>query len=356
MQICLFRAFPDSYRQSMRIYADQLLARVGPLLNGTERMYACELPGAHLAPRWRRHWDQYVRYQRYTRSVHGDVNHVIDPGYGHLVWSLPQGRTIATFHDAAVARLGGISAGMRLSFRRNLSAIRRAARVVACSLAARNDFLTLVDYPEDRVSVVPLGLDPAFQVLADREALRHQNGVTRPAVLHVGHTQPNMNVETALRAFATLVARHQVDAQFLKAGNPFTGEQERLIDRLGLRSRVLHFGLVPMARLRDLYNCADALWYPVLCPGFGLPPLEAMACGTPVICSNGGSLPEVAGGAAVMIDPLDDEALARETAALLGDAMTYARVRAAGLARARQYDWNRTAREMLAIYREVGHA
>jgi glycosyltransferase involved in cell wall biosynthesis len=353
MEICLFRAFPDSYRQSMRIYADQLLARIRPLLNEDERMSACELASAHVSPRWRRYWDQYFRYQWYSRFVYGDVNHVIDPGYGHLVLTLPSRRSVVTFHDASVVKLKGISTAMRLNLRRNLSAIRRAAFVITSSRAAREDFLALVDYPEDRVKVVPLGVDSFFGVAGNRDELRRQSGVTRPAILHVGHTQANMNVESALRALRTLMDRHSVDAQFLKVGGAFTPEQHQLIADLNLLERVTHFGRVSRERLRDLYNCADVLWYPAQCPGFGLPPLEAMACGTPVICSNAGSLPEVAGDAAVMVDPADIEGLARETATLWADQARFDRVRSAGLVRAAQFDWDRTARETLAVYRAV---
>ena len=356
MIITLFRPFPDPYRKSMHIYADQLRRGVAALAGPGDELRECALPGARLAPPWARHWDQYVRYQRYARGRATDVNHIVDHGYGHLANSLPPERTVVTFHDAIVTKVPGVSLRTKLSLRHSLRAMRRVARVVAVSRASRDDFLALVDYPPERAIVVYQGIDPAFRPPADREALRSKLGFTRPVILHVGHTQPYMNLPRVVGALGALVRTLGVDAELVKVGGALTADQRALVDRLNLSDRVRMIGPVPLERLVDLYGAADALIYPPLYAGFGLPPLEAMACGTPVVCSNRGSLPEVVGDAAVVCDPEDETGMAQALARLLTDREAREARRALGLARAAQFSWDATARAMLQVYREVGRA
>ena len=356
MIITLFRAFPDPYRKSMHIYADQLRRGVAALARPGEEVRECALPGARLAPPWARYWDQYVRYQRHARAHATDVNHIVDHGYGHLASSLPPERTVVTFHDAIVVKVPGVSQRTKLSLRHSLRAVRHVARVVAASRASRDDFLALVDYPPARVVIVHLGVDAAFRPPPDRETLRRELGFTRPVILHVGHTQPYMNLPRVVGALGALVRTLGVDAELVKVGGALTVEQRALVDRLGLGDRVRELGSVPLERLVDLYGAADALIYPPLYAGFGLPPLEAMACGTPVVCSNRGSLPEVVGDAAAVCDPDDETGMAQALARLLTDRQAREQSRALGLARAAQFSWDATARGMLQLYREIGPA
>ncbi len=353
MRVRLFRAFADPYRASMQIYADQLLRGVRPLLADGEAIDAWALDGARLRPAAVRYWDQYVRYQRAARAQAADVNHVVDHGYAHLLASLPAGRSVVTFHDAVGARVAGVPARTRLALSLGLRAIRRAARVIADSEAARRDLLALVDYPPERVRVVHLGIDPTFEPTADGAERRRRYALRDGYVLHVGHTQPYMNVEAALGSLACLVRECGVDARLVKVGTPFTAGQRALIERLDLPGRVAHLGRVPLADLPAIYGGAGVLLYPARHAGFGLPPLEAMACGTPVVASDRGALPEILGDAALMADPEDHRAIARHAARLLTDPALRERHRQRGLAQARRYDWARTAAETLALYREV---
>jgi glycosyltransferase involved in cell wall biosynthesis len=354
MIVTLFRAFPDPYRKSMQIYADQLRRGVAALVGPGEQIRECALPAARLAPRWARYWDQYVRYQRLAREQASDVNHIVDHGYGHLATSLPPARTVVTFHDAIVVKVPGIGLRTRLSLSHSLRAMRGAARIVTDSAQSRADLLEILVYPPDRAHVVYPGIAPAFRPPVDREALRRTLGFARPTILHVGHTQPYMNLPRVLGALDALVRRSGVDAEFVKVGGGLTDEQRRLVERHGLSDRVKEVGPVPLDRLVDLCGAADVLIYPPLYAGFGLPPLEAMACGTPVVCSNRGSLPEVVGEAAELCDAEDEAALARALATLLTDTRAREKRRALGLARAAQFSWDATARAMLQVYREVG--
>lgn len=354
MTVALFRAFPDPFRTSMAIYADQLVRGLRARL-GEAEVREIELGDARLAPGWARHWDQYVRYQRLAGRVEADVCHVLDHGYGHLAYRLPPERTVVTFHDAVVLKLADVSWRTRTSLRYSLGAITRVARVIADSFAARDDFLAHTGYPAERVAVVYPGVGGAFRPPADRAADRCALGFERLTVLHVGHTLPYMNLARIVGAFGRLVHDHGVDAVLVKVGS-LSPAQQAQVARLGLTDRVRTLGRVPFADLPRVYGAADVLLYAPLHAGFGLPPLEAMACGTPVVCSDRGSLPEVTGGAALLADAEDEAALAAGVARVLADPAQHAALRERGLARAARFTWAATADGVLDVYRGLARA
>ena len=355
MRVALFRAFPDPFRKSMAIYADQLSRGLTARLGASGAVREISLGGARLAPGWARHWDQYVRYQRLAGRVDADVCHIVDHGYGHLAYRLPADRTVITFHDAVVVRVPHVGWRTRLSLRYSLRAIRRVARVVTDSMAARADFLALVDYPAAHASVVYPGIDPAFRPPADRQADRRALGFDRPTVLHVGHTLPYMNLPRVIGAFDRLVRRHGVDARLVKVGD-LTAEQRALVDRLRLAGRVVTLGRLPFADLPRVYGAADVLLYVPLYAGFGLPPLQAMACGTPVVCSDRGALPEVVGDAAAFAGAEDEDAMAERLAEVMTDPSAAEVRRARGLARAARFTWDATVDGVLAVYQDLARA
>ena len=161
-------------------------------------------------------------------------------------------------------------------------------------------------------------------------------------------------MERALQAFAIIEDRFP-SVRFVLAG-PRTWKQtpvEDLVQVLGIGEKVLLTGPLTDIDLPALYSGADLFVFPSLCEGFGLPPLEAMACGTPVVCSDATSLPEVVGDAALTVDPYNVEALAEAMCRVLGERDLASALRARGLERAQQFTWRRTARETLGVYRQV---
>jgi glycosyltransferase involved in cell wall biosynthesis len=360
MRITIYRAFPDLYRKSMEIYADKISAGLRAILGDGDAILDYLPVRARLQPWLARLWDQYVGYQIAAGRAQGDVNHVIDHSFGHLVYSLDARKTVVTFHDATVFKSAdgsingnGISKKTMLSLRYSLAAVQKAAAVIADSELSRKDFIHLTACAPEKVHVVYPGVDPSFRALENREALKARYGLKGRHILHVGHNLFYMNIEGVFRALHDLVYRLGVDVKLLKVGLPFTDAQNKLVSDLGLRDRIVYLGRVAAEDLPAIYNCADVLLYPVLYTGFGLPPLEAMACGTPVVCSNRGSLPEVVGDAALMSDPEDHQQMAAHIAALLTDHGLRDAYRAKGLQQARRYSWDETARKILAIYRQV---
>lgn len=369
MRVCLFHTIPGEGRTSSEVYARALAS-------GLQRTMKNETEVSHWEPvgRWRRasgrvrplarlagYIDRYVSYQWNVRGQDADVNHIVDQGYGHLAFSLDPRRTVVTFHDAVLLKLQArelptaaypwfTMRGHSLS----LAAIRRAARVITCSESSRDDLLRLAGYPPDRVRMVPHAVAERFRPRVEPPSDTCQAPSNRPArILHVGHCGSYKNIEGILRSLPSLVRRLGPQVVFVKVGGPFTQSQLALIARLGIEKRVQHLGTVPAADLPGVYADADILLMPSLYEGFGLPALEAMACGTPVIVSNQGSLPEVVGDAGVLVEPTDIEQIADAAERLLTDAHLRADLRKRGLDRARTFTWERTARETLAVYREV---
>lgn len=353
MKIVIFRAFRDPYRTSMTLYADALERRVAPWLTSGEQIRTEELPGARIHGGWARYWDQYVRYQRFAARHAGDVNHIVDHGYGHLVRSLRPERTIVTFHDAVVMKVPGVSWRTRRSFDYSLRSMRRAAAVVCPSQTSREELRNYLDLPDDRVHVVPWGIDEAFRPAADRQKARRRLGLSGDIVLMVGHTQGYMNVERMIRAFGQLVTQQGSDATLVKVGLPFSPDQMRLIAELELGDRIRMVGRVPFADLPTYYHAADALLYAPLLAGFGLPPLEAMACGTPVVASNRGAIPEVVGDGGILVDAEDDKAMADALGEILSQPQKRRRLMERGFERAARFEWSQASRQMVELYRSV---
>jgi glycosyltransferase involved in cell wall biosynthesis len=304
-----------------------------------------------------RYAQRYLAYQWSVRDGEGTIDHIVDHGYGHLAFSLDGRRTVVTVHDTILLKLAaGELPGPRprwtiLGHRVSLRGIGRVARVLTDSEATRQDFLRFTGSDPARVVTVPLGISPHFQPGpdADRDAAG-----TRPLrILHVGHTGFYKNIEGILRALPPINRTVGRPVVFVKAGTPFTAKQQQLIGELGIGSQVEHLGMVPEAQLPEVYREADLLLMPSWHEGFGLPALEAMACGTPVVVSDRGSLPEVVGEAGLIVNPQDDVQLVYGVVRALTDGRLRAELRQRGLDRARSFTWERTARQTLAQYRAI---
>jgi len=241
----------------------------------------------------------------------------------------------------------------RRVFRRALRGIERLDRVIAVSAHVQRQLVDVLRLRKDAVDVIPEGVDMALFSPGSKAEARRTLGWDPDArvVLHLAGDEPRKNLQGALRAFAKL---RDASALFVHLGKS-SRETRRLIADLRLGDRVqLHEGCVPDEELVLHYRAADAFCYPSFEEGFGLPVLEAMACGTPVLCADTGSLPEVAGGAALLVDPDDHDALAQGLARILEDDRTARRLAAAGLQRAQEFSWRVCAAKTLESYRKAG--
>lgn len=241
------------------------------------------------------------------------------------------------------------------------AAARRAKTLIADSQCTKRDIVEHLRVPAERVQVIYLAADERFRPVADAGALaaiRRQYGLADRFLLYLGGLDRRKGVDLLLRALASLKAQGVRGLQLaiggeLRPPSPLFPDLPRLAQGLGLKDEVVFLGLVPEEDKLLLYNAAAALVYPSLYEGFGLPPLEAMACGVPVVCSSAASLPEVVGDAALLVKPGCEEGLAAALERLWGDPSLQEELRERGLARARHFSWRRTAEQTLGVYRQA---
>jgi glycosyltransferase involved in cell wall biosynthesis len=239
-------------------------------------------------------------------------------------------------------------------------AAKRADMVLTDSQASKWDIVHLLDIPSERVRVIYLAADDIYQPVLDNHrltAIRQKYGLPESYLLYLGGFDQRKNVLTLLKAFALLVKDPRaflgIAGRLPQKGSDFFPDPRPIVQELGIEERVVFTGWVPEEDKPALYRGARALVFPSLYEGFGLPPLEALACGTPVIASNRGSLPEIVGDGGLLLEPDDVEGLAAAMQKLLNDDTLREDLREKGLAHAAKFSWEKTARETLAVYREV---
>lgn len=270
-------------------------------------------------------------------------------------------RVVLTVHDLAFRRFPSSAPARTLAWLAGLEpALRAAAAVIAPSEATRDDLAELYAVDPAAVAVIPHGVDPAFRPPepGDVEAVRRRLGIAGPYLLFVGGIEPRKNLPAILRAFARLPDPPAlVVAGSGVAWNP-EGRQGleralRALPEAAARS-VVRAGYVPPEVVPVLMGGALALVCTTRYEGFGLPALEAMACGTPVLASSSGALAEVVGEAGLLVDPTDEAAIADGMDRLRGDERLREELRARGRERARGFTWERTARRTAEVLRRVG--
>ncbi|MBN1261354.1 MAG: glycosyltransferase family 4 protein [Anaerolineae bacterium] len=240
-----------------------------------------------------------------------------------------------------------------------LRALRRARALIAISAYTKQTLIEALDYPEAHIHVVHRAVDrEVFKPLTVTGTFKQQYGLRKDEryVLYVGSEDPRKNLATLIEAFAR-VSRQLPQARLLKAGAPhFEAERKRLeqqVAHLNLEDRVRFLEHVPDEDLPLLYNAVDVFVLPSFYEGFGLPALEAMSCGTPLVAANRASLPEVVGQGGALVAPDDPEAMAEALHPLLEDPAHQAAAREAALAQAARFSLERQAAETLAVYEEV---
>ncbi len=362
--VLLLRDVPEHGLLSMERFADEL--QRGFENDRRVRMRSTTLhESARAARLGLRRADSYatrfVRYPLAAARQSADVYHIVDHGYGHLAALLPRERTITSCHDLMLLKAqegvaGFVPGHVALArFRWSTSYLKSVARVVTCSEATKRDLVRLRGVAPDRISVVPYGVSAAFRAMYEetRAALKAQIAPGREHLLmHVSTGDQYKNVEGTLRVLAAL-RRSGMDVALVRAGIPLRAEGRALATKLGIADRVVECGRVSDARLVELYNAADVLLFPSFYEGYGWPPLEAMACGTPVVTSDCPSLLEVCGDAALSAPARDTAALASAVRAILDSRDLASSLRTRGLERARRFTWNKTIAGFAEAYASV---
>jgi alpha-1,3-rhamnosyl/mannosyltransferase len=271
---------------------------------------------------------------------------------------LPRGKAVVTIHDIIHLlypqflpnRLAHFYA--RFMIRRALD---RANRIITVSYNTKRDLLEHFGVAGDRVEVIYNGVSPAFHPdipESERQRVEARYGLVRPYLLFLGGEKPHKNVQNVLRAFAQARRQQGLPHELVLAG-PLpkdVARLEALVAALDLARSVKRPGIVEDADLPGLYAGADAFLYPTLYEGFGLPVIEAMSCGVPVLTSSNSALREIAGGFAYLVDPMDVDAIAHGIGVLTGDAKVRADLTELGKKRALDFSWDKAAAKTLEVY------
>lgn len=329
------------------LYSNRPLGALEPELSGARQIIS-RLPSKRLV------WMQFLLPAQIRRSQ-PDLCHF--PNAMAPIWQPKP--FILTIHDASLFLFSHYHPRTRLmSIRLTLPFLaRRAAAIICVSHHARTELTRILNLDPERVHVVYEAAPATFQPVTDPhclEGLRRKYRLPERFLLHVGTLEPRKNLPRLIRALYE-IRRRGCDIKLVLVGargwqlDSFDEE----IERLSLQDAVHFTGYVPSTDLPGLFSLATLFVFPSLYEGFGLPPIEAMACGTPVLTSNRGSLPEICGDAAYLVDPEDEQALADGLFALLSDADWRTELARCGLAHARTFSWERAASETVAVYREV---
>jgi len=276
----------------------------------------------------------------------------------HLLPPFRQIRTVLTVHDLIYVLFPEYHLPMNYHFLRLMMPrfAHRADAIIAISECTRRDLVRLWQIPEQKIHVIYEGIDPRFRPVTDgvaMERLRQRLGLPERFALYVGTIEPRKNLPRLFEAWTRL----KKPIPLVIAGKKGWLYQETFacVEALGLEDHVRFTGFVADEDLPALYSAAEIFIFPSLYEGFGLPVLEAMACGTPVITTTGGSLPEVADDAALVVDPTDVDALTEALSRLLRDESLRHDYSERGLARSRAFSWEHTARETLKLYTKTLH-
>lgn len=377
LRVALLRGIPEYLSASVSHLADELEAgfaargdiELVPIsmheLGLVRALSAGREPPPRLAAGVENVLDSFVRYplaiRRATTGRRIAVHHVIDQWYGHLAAWLPRERTLVSCQDLILAKypeLPGTHRATRrdrLRFAASVALLDRVAHVVCSTEATKRDLVRLRGVSPQRISVIPKGVGTIMRPLGGDRAARRAS-VAEPAqriVLHVSTGWPYKNVEATLRVLAALRRDRGAAVVLVRVGVPLSESERELVRRLGVGEAVRDLGWVSDARLVELYDAADVLLFPSLDEGFGRPPVEAMACGTPVVISTAPALLEVVGDAGLSAGPNDVAGLASAVEAVLEQPTLARDLRERGLRRARRYTWEAAVSAYAEVYRLV---
>lgn len=261
--------------------------------------------------------------------------------------------TVITCHDIIALRVrSNYSELARYLRAKHIASLVNASGIIFISEHTKNDFLTQFDYKEENTSVIHHGVSDTFQP-RDKEVCREELRLplNRPIILHIGTEEARKNTETILRAIHTL--RKQDPAVLLVRIGGQSSRSRKLIEKLGLEKNTLYIQNQSELSIAHFYNAADVFVFPSTYEGFGLPVLEAMKSGCPVIASNATSIPEITGDAAVLLNPRDVNGFTKSIETILDDASLQIQMSKKGIERAHQFNWRKTALKTLDVYWKI---
>jgi glycosyltransferase involved in cell wall biosynthesis len=365
LNILFLRGFLEDEPTSTTVY-------VNGLMDSLQEYTASEIVGKTFTPKlllpsWIKDTWAGIRFARlflYPLQVPNQsstLTHLLDYSYAHLLYYRNLNSTVVTVTDLMpILWWKGllpvkIKKNIPVTVLYSLRALKRAAHIIAISYNTKNDLVKLLGCDPAKISVVYLGVDDIFKPYAKeiKKALRNQFfGAEPKKLILITGSQFYKNHEIALKTISLLLTYGLKNIYLVKTGYP-TQEWLDQVNKYRLEKNVINLGFIPRAEMPDLYNAVDVLMFPSLYEGFGWPPLEAMACGTPAVTSNVASLPEVMGDLDTMCGPFDAIDFARKIESLLNNTQYRERVVQQGIVQSAKFTWDKTAREVISVYEQV---
>jgi glycosyltransferase involved in cell wall biosynthesis len=323
-----------------------------PFLTRTSILTRLANAGMSLAKRIDKH--RYIELVK--KNVHQDhIKHITYQNMAYILNYIPLENTIVTCHDL----IPWVYENNRSSYwQDNMKGLTKSDVIITVSEFSKNEIIKHLNYPSHKIHIIPDAVDHSvYYPQRDKKILKTLKiSDDEKIILYVGSETPRMNLPILVRAFAEL-KRDFPNVKLIKIGDPqILGARKNilnLIRQLDLHDDVIFTGFINDDELPLWYNAADLLVYPCSYAGFGLPPLEAMACGTPVITSNTTSMPEVVGEAGIMIDPLDIKIMVQKMHQLLIDKELADDLSKKGLNRAQHFNWDDSAKRTFEIYKKI---
>ena len=366
LRVVIVRTMPGF---SMDVYADGLVAGLRAVRPDWEIVEVAPYPLDRSSRSWYvRLWKYYERFWRFPRTVRqqaADIFHIIDHSEGHLVyWLKKTGKpVVVTCHDLinffypknvqGSIHLPFISHG---TWKYSVGGLRDASHVIAVSSNTAKDTTQVLNVEPERIAVVPDAVESLFRPLPKNEveSLRQKYSISSEAIclLNVGSNHPRKNISTILKVVEVL-KQQGLSVHLWKVGSDFTAEQKAFIRIHSLEDCITYLGKPDKQTLVQIYNAADILLAPSLHEGFGMTLLEAMACGTAVITSNVSALPEVAGDAAVLVKPMDFQAMIEAVWRIQNDSAYRNWLINKGFKRAKSFTWEKTAEQIAEVYEKA---
>ena len=307
---------------------------------------------------------RYIDYPLQVKNISGGINHILDHGYAHLLAVLDLDKTVVTVHDIIPILVGlGKVSGVKPSGRAWLSEItarfyKKARWIISVSENTKRDLINYCGCDPDRIKVVYHGLHKSFVSTIDnsisKATARGKLGLPVDGVKLILITGQIFykNHKICIKVFSILNKKYGKSIKLVRLGAD-NDEWRRLVVEHSAEEDVINIDYLASDQLPLIYSAVDCLLFPSLYEGFGWPPIEAMACGTPVVCSNAASLPESAGDAALYCEPEDVDGLAQATESVLMDESLRKGMVDKGFMHIKRFDWVENAKQVMNIYQSI---
>lgn len=302
-------------------------------------------------------WDE-VNTPNILRNEQVQLYHIPQNGVG--LSSIKNCKFVITLHDVIPYRMPETVSERYLKLFSEYipKVIPKCDGIITVSNFSKSDIIKAFDFPKDKIYVTPLASEDIYKPLdkyISRYIAKKYYSIDGDFILYVGGFSPRKNIIGTIKSFSKLVSLYQKPISLVIAGNKGKSYSlyRKCAEKLGIQDRVIFPGFISIKHLPYIYNASKLFVYPSFYEGFGLPTIEAMACGIPVITSNRTSIPEVVGDAALLIDPDNHDELCSAMFNILSDEQLYSRLVKSGISRSSQFSWKKTAEQTLNIYGKI---